>query len=55
MSEKNTAQTAQMEVTAAEKKVLEVAREIDFGQLVVTVKGGAPVYLDEVRRTVPLK
>ena len=43
-----------IEVNAAELKMLEVAREIDFGQIVVTIKRGVPVHIDEVHRAIDL-
>ena len=51
MSEKK---LTQMEVNAAEKKVIELTREIDFGQIVVTIKRGVPVHVDEVRKAIDL-
>ena len=46
--------TVQIDVNAAEMKVLELMREIEFGQIVVTVKRGVPVHVDEVRKGVNL-
>ena len=46
--------TVQMEVSAAEQKLLELAREIEFGQIVVTIKQGAPIRVDEIRKSINL-
>lgn len=51
MSEKK---LTQIEVNAAELKMIELAREIEFGQLVVTIKRGVPVHVDEVHKTITL-
>lgn len=45
----------QMEVSAVEKKVLEMAREIEYGQIVVTIKHGVPIRVEEVRKSIDLK
>ena len=46
--------TTQIEVNEAELKVIELARGIDFGQIVVTIKRGVPVHVDEVRKAIDL-
>lgn len=45
----------QMEVSAVERKVLEMAREIDYGQIIVTIKHGVPIRVEEVRKSIDLK
>jgi len=51
MSEKK---LIQIEVNAAEQKIIELAREIEFGQIVITIKRGVPVHVDEVRKAIDL-
>lgn len=41
-------------LSSAEEQVLELIRRLDYGKLVVTVKGGKPVFA-EVQKTVPLQ
>ena len=50
----NEEKAAQVEVNAAERKVLEMLRKLEYGQLTVTVKKGVPVHVDEIRKTIPL-
>ena len=42
------------ETLADGEKIIELAREIEFGQLVVTIKRGVPVHVDEVHKTIAL-
>lgn len=44
----------QIEVNAAELKILELAREIEFGQIVITISRGVPVHVDEARKAIDL-
>ena len=46
--------TTQVEVNAAEQKVLEMLRSLEFGQITVTVKRGVPVHVDEIRKAITL-
>jgi hypothetical protein len=46
--------TTQVEVNAAERKVLELLRSLEFGQITVTIKRGAPVHVDEIRKAITL-
>ena len=43
-----------IEVNAAELKMIELARGIEFGQIVVTIKRGVPVHMDELRKSIDL-
>lgn len=52
MSEKK---LIQIEVNAAEEKILEMIREIEFGQILITIKHGTPIRVEEIRKSIDLK
>ena len=43
-----------IEVNDAELKVIELMRKVEFGQLMITVKRGVPVHVDEIHKTIAL-
>ena len=47
--EKNIAET----ITAQELQIIKLMRELDYGQLVISVKNGKPVHA-ETRKSIPL-
>ena len=52
MSEKK---LTQIEINAAEEKILEMIRELDFGQMLITIKNGTPIRVEEIRKSIDLK
>jgi len=44
----------ELSLTEKEAKVLEVLRDLDYGELVVTVKGGIPVHIEEIKKSIKL-
>lgn len=48
------AQDAAKEITTQDYQVLRLMREMDYGHLVITVKGGQPVHA-EVQKSVQIK
>lgn len=51
MSEKK---TTPMEVTDKERKMIELARSIDFGQMLITIKHGSPICVEGIRKSIDL-
>ena len=47
-SEKN------MELTKAEKKVIELIRSLDYGEVRVMIKDNRPIRVEEIRRSIQL-
>lgn len=43
-----------MEVTDKERKMIEFARSIDFGQMLITIKHGSPIRVEEIRKSIDL-
>ena len=37
-----------------EKKLIEILRGLDYGELVVVVKGGTPVHIEEIKKSIKL-
>ena len=36
-------------------QLLQLIRQLDYGQLTITVKASAPIHVEEVRKSIPLK
>ena len=43
-----------MEITDKERKMIELARSIDFGEILITIKHGAPIRVEEIRKSIDL-
>ena len=41
-------------ITEKEKKLLDILREIGYGEVVVTIKGGIPVHIEEIKKSIKL-
>jgi len=37
-----------------EKKVIEIMRGLDYGELHITIKNGSPVHVEEIRKSIKL-
>jgi len=43
------------ELGSQEWQLIQMIRALDYGQLTITVKGGKPIHVEEVRKSIPLK
>ena len=43
------------ELSSREWQLLQLIRQLDYGQLTITVKASAPIHVEEVRKSIPLK
>jgi len=41
-------------LVAQEKKLIEILRQLEYGELRITVKSGTPVHVEEVRKSIKL-
>lgn len=44
-----------MDITEQEWQVLQLIRELEYGELLITVKGGKPVRAEEIRRSIQIR
>jgi len=42
-------------ITKQEQQVIELMRQIEYGELVISIKGGSPVRVEEVRKSIQIK
>lgn len=47
--------TTKAQLSSQEWQLIQMIRELDYGQLTITVKAGKPIHADEVRKSIPLK
>ena len=52
MGEKDACEKAAL--SEKEHKLLEIIRNLDYGELLITVKGGVPVHLEEIKKSIKL-
>ena len=45
----------QVEMSEQELQVLQIMREIEYGELMVSVKAGKPIRVEEVRKSIQIK
>jgi len=43
------------ELNSQEKQLIQMIRNLDYGQLTITVKASKPIHVEEVRKSIPLK
>ena len=43
------------ELTSQEKQLIDMIRNLEYGQLTITVKASKPIHVEEVRKSIPLK
>ncbi len=47
--------TMTVQLSSQELQLVEMIRNLDYGQLTITVKGGKPIHVEEIRKSIPLK
>jgi len=50
----DTSKGAEGNLAKQEKKLIELTRELDYGELHITVKGGLPVHVEEIKKSIKL-
>ena len=53
--EKATEANIKAELSSQEWQLIEMIRNMEYGQLTVTVKASKPIHVDEIRKSIPLK
>lgn len=38
-----------------EKQLINMIRELDYGEMTIVIKGGKPVHVYEIKKSIPLK
>jgi len=46
--------TVTMPLLEQEQKVIEIMRKLDYGEMLVLVKGGVPVHVEEIKKSIKL-
>ena len=41
-------------ISEKEKKLFDILRDIEYGEVVVTMKGGIPVHIEEIKKSIKL-
>ena len=44
-----------VEISSQEWNLLQMIRELEYGQLTITVKASKPIHVEEIRKSIPLK
>ena len=44
-----------VQLNSQEWQLVQMMRELNYGQLTITVKAGKPIHVEEVRKSIPLK
>lgn len=44
-----------IELNSQERQLIQMIRDLDYGQLTITVKASKPIHVEEVRKSIPLK
>jgi len=44
-----------VQLNSQEWQLVQMIRELNYGQLTITVKAGKPIHVEEVRKSIPLK
>ena len=45
---------AKTPITKQEQKIIEVMRGLDYGEVHIVVKGGVPVHIEEIKKSIKL-
>lgn len=53
--EKETAKTKTVEVNGQEWQVLQLIRQLGYGQLVITVRDSKPCHVEEIRKSIQIR
>ena len=53
--EKATENKVNAVISSQEWQLIQMIRELDYGQLTITVKASKPIHVEEVRKSIPLK
>lgn len=53
--EKAKEKTVTVELSEQELQVLQIMRGIEYGELMVSIKGGKPVRVEEIRKSIQIK
>ena len=53
--EKANQKMVHVELSEQELQVVQIMREIEYGELMVSIKGGKPVRVEEVRKSIQIK
>lgn len=46
---------AKADLASQEWQLIQMIRQLDYGQMTITVKAGKPIHVEEVRKSIPLK
>lgn len=55
MEKKMRDKTNEVELNEQELRLIQLIRELGYGQIVLSVRGGVPTHVEEIRKSVPLK
>ena len=47
--------TTRAELSSQEWQLIRMIRDLDYGQLTITVKASKPIHVEEIRKSSPLK
>ena len=47
--------TVTAQLSSQELQLIEMIRNLEYGQLTITVKASKPIHVEEVRKSIPLK
>jgi hypothetical protein len=50
----NTSAAAKKPLTEQEKKLIRILRRLDYGEVRIVVKAGAPVHIEEIKKSIKL-
>lgn len=53
--ENNKGKCVEEKLTEQEIQVIKIMRDIDYGELMVSIQGGKPVRVEEVRKSIKIK
>ena len=53
--DKATDKTVNAELSSQEWQLIQMVRNLDYGELTITVKGSKPIHVEEIRKSIPLK
>jgi len=46
--------TVTMSLIEQEQKVVEIMRELDYGEVLIVIKNGVPVHIEEIKKSIKL-
>lgn len=53
--EKTKEKATEVELNEQELRLIQLIRELGYGQIVISVRSGVPTHVEEIRKSVPLK